>query len=95
MNSSDRRFPEKTACALNKSGGVINMDQWFGAKAAVKLGATGSGSHRRCSENPEAALGCRFNWSWALRAPPRFVCRGKRRVGRRLLELGCDQVHLG
>ena len=36
-------IPEKTACALTKASGISNMDLWFGAKAPVKLGATGSG----------------------------------------------------
>jgi tripartite-type tricarboxylate transporter receptor subunit TctC len=36
-------IPEKTACALTRAGGVTNIDQWFAAKAPVKLGATGSG----------------------------------------------------
>jgi len=36
-------IPEKTACALTKASAISNMDRWFAAKAAVKLGATGSG----------------------------------------------------
>jgi tripartite-type tricarboxylate transporter receptor subunit TctC len=50
-------IPEKTACALNKSGGVINMDQWFSAKAPVKLGATGSGPIVDVPKILKAALG--------------------------------------
>lgn len=36
-------IPEKTACALTKASGIINVDRWIAAKTPVKLGATGSG----------------------------------------------------
>ena len=60
---------DNVVCALHKSSGVINLQQWSAAKPPVKIGALGPGNST--GDVPrilKAASSCPFSWSRGTRA---------------------------
>lgn len=48
---------DNRACAVTKASGITNMEQWFAAKAPVKLGAIGGGATEEIPRILRVALG--------------------------------------